>query len=749
MITQQLTNCDKEPIHILSKIQPHGMLCVISYDYLIQQISDNYGDFFNFTLQEVLNKNIKDCFGEELIYKLNSLQKESIITSNISSFKYENMNKKFFFVVHFEKEYIILEIENLNDEEIYLKTEEILEKAISVCETDLDYQQLLYAIVNSVKSISGFDRVLMYKFDEDYNGNVLAEASENFNESFLNHHFPASDIPSQARELYVRNRFRIIQDVDKEDVSISPIINPLTESPLNMSMCYLRSVSPVHMEYLRNMGVKASMSISIVINNKLWGLIACHHNQAKKIPLELFKSYYLLSTIFSEKIQQKEFFINYTKSAQLLLSSEILITKLNSQKEYTFFDALLNVKSELKNIIKCDECIIFKLDEVLGYDGNLKEEELKTLYEIGFNNLNNNIFYSNKIIDFIPDILNFSSPIGGIILLQIETEMPFYIMFIRYEEIYNVQWAGNPNKKIEYKNGNKIINPRLSFETWKETVSGTCEKFDNNEIEKLLLFSKRLINSYSIFKAYYDSKCANEEKKLLKEQKLQSIVDVINNIAHQWRQPLSIVSSISSNLKILCEIGNEQIDLEALSKQMEIISQKSQYLSRTIDDFEWYTKVVENPEEFSISETILQTRNLFKTILNDENIEIILNINEDKKILGFKNEFIHALLNILDNSKDALKDKTDRKIIIINTKLKQEKLEIEILDNGGGIKNEIISRIFEPYFTTKHQAVGTGLSLYIAYEIFTKYHNATIESSNKEFKLDNKIYNGASFQITI
>jgi light-regulated signal transduction histidine kinase (bacteriophytochrome) len=102
----------------------------------------------------------------------------------------------------------------------------------------------------------------MYKFDEDYNGNVLAEASENFNESFLNHHFPASDIPSQARELYVKNRFRIIQDVDKEDISISPIINPLSTSPLNMSMCYLRSVSPVHMEYLKNMGVKASMSIS-------------------------------------------------------------------------------------------------------------------------------------------------------------------------------------------------------------------------------------------------------------------------------------------------------------------------------------------------------------------------------------------------------------------------------------------------------------------------------------------------------
>lgn len=747
MITQQLTNCDKEPIHILSKIQSHGMLCAISYDYLIQQISNNYADFFNSTLQELLNKNIKDCFGEELIYKLNSLQKELTTTSNIYSFKYKYMDKKFFFIVHWEEEYIILEVENLNDEKIYLKIEEIAEKSINICKADLDYQQLLYAIVNSVKSISGFDRVLMYKFDEDYNGKVLAEVSENFNESFLNHYFPASDIPSQARELYVKNRFRIIQDVDKEDVSINPIINPLTQSPLNMSMCYLRSVSPIHMEYLRNMGVKASMSISIVINNKLWGLIACHHNQAKKIPLELFKSYYLLSTIFSEKIQQKEFFINYTKSAQLLLSSEILITKLNSQKEYTFFDALLNVKSELKNIIKCDECIIFKLDEVLGYDGNLKENELKILYEIGFNNLNNNIFYSNKIIDFIPDLLNFSSPIGGIILLQIETEMPFYIMFIRYEEIYNVQWAGNPNKKIEYKNGNKIINPRLSFETWKETVSGTCEKFDNNEIEKLLLFSKKLINSYTISKAYYDSKCANEEKELLKEQKLQSIVDVINNIAHQWRQPLSIISSISSSLKILCEI-DEQIDLEKLLEQMEIISQKSQYLSRTIDNFEWYTKVVDNPERFSISKTILQTINLFKTILNDENIEIILNINEDKEILGFKNEFIHALLNILDNSKDALKNQTNRKIIMINTKLKERKLEIEILDNGGGIKNEIISRIFEPYFTTKHQAVGTGLSLYITYEIFTKHHNATIESLNKEFKLDNKIYNGASFLIT-
>jgi light-regulated signal transduction histidine kinase (bacteriophytochrome) len=750
MITQQLTNCDKEPIHILSKIQQHGMLCVVSYDnYLIQQISANYSDFLNSNSEEIFNREIKDFFGEELILKLNTLEKDFSNTSNIHSFKYEYMNKRLFFVVHLEKEYLIIEIEKLNDEDnLYLKTENIIENALRVCETNLDYEQLLYAIVNSVKKVSGFDRVLMYKFDEDYNGTVLAEASENFNESFLHHHFPSSDIPSQARELYIKNKFRIIEDVEKEDVYVTPLINPLTSSYLNMSMCYLRSVSPIHMEYLRNMGVKSSMSLSIVINNKLWGLIACHHTQAKKIPLELFKTYYLLSNIFSERIQQKEFFIDYTKSAQLLLSSEVFITKLNSLKDYTFFDALISIKSELKNIIKSDECVIFKLDKILDYDGTLKEEELQILYEVCFNNLDNNIFYSHKIGDFIPQTLSFSSAIGGIILVQIETEIPFCIMFIRYEQICHVKWAGNPNKKIEFRNGNKIINPRASFETWKQTVSGSCEKFEINEIEKLLLFSKRLINSYSISKAYYDSKCANEEKRLLKEQKIESIVDVVNNIAHHWRQPLSVISSISSNLEVLYKCG-EQIDLEIVAKQMELISQKSQYLSRTIDDFEWYTKKVECPEIFSVSKAIFQTVNLFKSILNDENIEIILNINEDKQMLGFENEFIQALINIFENAKDAFKDKTNRNIILINTKLKEEKLEIEILDNAGGIKNELIPRIFEPYFTTKHQVVGTGLGLYISHEIFTKHHNATIEISNKEFKYDNELYFGASILIKI
>jgi signal transduction histidine kinase len=118
-------------------------------------------------------------------------------------------------------------------------------------------------------------------------------------------------------------------------------------------------------------------------------------------------------------------------------------------------------------------------------------------------------------------------------------------------------------------------------------------------------------------------------------------------------------------------------------------------------------------------------------------------------MLGFENEFIQALINIFENAKDAFKDKTNRNIILINTKLKEEKLEIEILDNAGGIKNELIPRIFEPYFTTKHQVVGTGLGLYISHEIFTKHHNATIEISNKEFKYDNELYFGASILIKI
>ncbi len=266
----QLTNCDKEPIHLLSRIQQSGVLIVLGYDYKIVQISDNCFKLLNYLPNELINKQINSLFTETFIDKLDSqikfFQNQQIQLTIETSY----LDKTLFCIVHFEKDYIIIETSEIkNSSEFIIKSEEIVAKAVEQCKATLDFNVLMQNIVNTIQDISGYDRVLLYKFEEDNHGTVLATATRNFEDDFLFHRFPASDIHVQARMLYINNKFRIIENVDEDNSFLTPSRNSINNEFLDMSNCYLRGVSPIHIEYLKNMNVKSSMSISIVINGKL------------------------------------------------------------------------------------------------------------------------------------------------------------------------------------------------------------------------------------------------------------------------------------------------------------------------------------------------------------------------------------------------------------------------------------------------------------------------------------------------
>jgi light-regulated signal transduction histidine kinase (bacteriophytochrome) len=211
----QLTNCDKEPIHLLSRIQQSGVLIVIGYDYKIVQISDNCFKLLNHLATEFINKSINDFFDESFMNKLDSQIKSSQNQRISLTIETSYLDKTLFCIVHFEKDYIIIEISKIkNSSEFIVKSEEIVAKAVEQCKATLDFNVLMQNIVETIQDISGYDRVLLYKFDEDNHGTVLATATRNFEDDFLFHRFPASDIPVQVRRLYVNNKFRIIENVD-------------------------------------------------------------------------------------------------------------------------------------------------------------------------------------------------------------------------------------------------------------------------------------------------------------------------------------------------------------------------------------------------------------------------------------------------------------------------------------------------------------------------------------------------------
>jgi len=237
--------------------------------------------------------------------------------------------------------------------------------------------------------------------------------------------------------------------------------------------------------------------------------------------------------------------------------------------------------------------------------------------------------------------------------------------------------------------------------------------------------------------------------KLFEEQsKLASMGEMIGNIAHQWRQPLSVISALASGIQFRNDY-NQLADYN-INDAMDDIMKQTEYLSKTIDDFRNFIKDAHEQKYISVQQTIEKTISIIHPAMKSNNIRLVVDCDFDVEILGYENELIQSFINIINNARDAIKENisndSDRFIFIKTIKL-DNGLRLAIKDSGGGIPNNVIDKIFEPYFTTKHQSIGTGIGLSMTYKIITEHHDASITVQNEEYQYENKSYKGACFEI--
>ena len=276
--------CASEPIHIPGSIQPHGALVVIDADQTVIQASVNLADILGVAHGEAIGKTLSDIAPEQVAHAVGAA-KLTQSGQAIALLRSIGIGDALYDVLaHRAGERVIVEFEQTEIagtlDAIYPNLRTYVEKI-----SDLDSVDAISEMAaREVFELTGFDRVLIYKFDENWNGTVIAEAGNLQLPSYLDLRFPASDIPAQARDLYRLNRLRLIPDADYNPIPIAPALDPDTRAPLDLSFSVLRSVSPVHLQYMRNMGTPASMSISIVDDKKLWGLISCHNASPRRVP---------------------------------------------------------------------------------------------------------------------------------------------------------------------------------------------------------------------------------------------------------------------------------------------------------------------------------------------------------------------------------------------------------------------------------------------------------------------------------
>jgi light-regulated signal transduction histidine kinase (bacteriophytochrome) len=465
-----LTNCDREPIHIPGSIQPHGAMIVLNDHGLVSFISENIDQFLGETNREYVGAELADLVGSTVAHDIaNAVARTGsgniagVVlkanlpggrhTADITAHRYEGRT--------------FLELErpaSPEDTEVALHLTQSLVRRVDGYR---EFDTLFKAVARLIRAMLGYDRVMVYRFLHNGAGRVVAEAKDASLDSFLGQHFPVSDIPVQARKLYVKNWVRVIGDASFVPVPLQPKIAE-GDPAVDLSFAHLRSVSPIHCEYLRNMGVAASMSISIVVDGELWGLIACHHNTPKwlSIPLrvatELFAQYFSLHVTAMENREMKA----AEATTRSRLDAIIAGVDPNDPVELSLQARL----REFSSLISSDGAGLWSHGQWSSFGVTPSEAAVPSLMAMVADKSSRNIWDTQDLRTQTGDAHEYGTRVAGLLAIPISPSSPDFLVFFRSEEAHQIEWAGEPRKQeVSTENGIRLT-PRGSFDTWREDV---------------------------------------------------------------------------------------------------------------------------------------------------------------------------------------------------------------------------------------------------------------------------------------
>lgn len=475
-----LTNCDVEPIHIPGSIQPHGCLlaCNVAATAVVRHSINNQamlgvdGDLNGLELSAIV--------GDILEHDLrNALARTPEGTRSALMFDKALPNgRRFDIAVHRFKGNAIIEFEPAGDN--IAKPLEIARAMLTRIAALNSIDRLTRDTARLVQGMLGYDRVMIYQFGQDGSGKVISEAKRANLESFLGQYFPASDIPQQARALYLRNTIRIISDANFERIRINPQFDASGE-PLDLSFAHLRSVSPIHCEYLRNMGVGASMSISVIVDGALWGLIACHHygprtlSMAQRVAAEMFGDFFSLHLTALRHKQSLDAATAARDALDDLLQSSIRVDDIN---------ALLRDRlGDFGRLIPADGMAMW-LDGQLTLSGTTPPPEaILALARFAETVAEGRIWATHKLSDVVAEAEAYADIASGMLALPLSQRPRDYVFLFRKELVQTLDWAGNPEKTYESGPLGDRLTPRKSFAIWKETVHHQSAPWNEQERE--------------------------------------------------------------------------------------------------------------------------------------------------------------------------------------------------------------------------------------------------------------------------
>jgi two-component system, chemotaxis family, sensor kinase Cph1 len=733
---QSLESCDQEPIHIPGAIQPHGFLITVdaTAQHIIRYCSANCVEILNRKAIQILGRPVCDILSADDCARLEHYLSHELFDT---SFACIVADAEYNVTAHRVNDVYTLEFEQFPEGSLTVTDQfNQTKRFVRNIQQAESLQEVCQSIADETRSITGYDRVMIYRFDKDYNGEVFAESKRDDIQSFLGHHYPHTDIPAQARELYLKNLLRIIVDVNYIPVPVLTLDDGSTETrQLDMSHAILRSISPMHIEYLKNMGVGATLTISLIENKKLWGLIACHHYAPKQVPF-------------------------YTRLAAQLqghfLTSQISVRESAAENELAgILDARLN--QVLKSIAHADNFLM--QPEILHTIADIPNATGVAVIRDGIIALSRSTPSAEQVRELLPWLISQSADgtyttdtlsqhftpalaygrIGsGILYHNLGNADKDGIIWFRCEMDATINWAGNPTKE-DSEDPCARLTPRKSFELWQEKVKNRSIDWKAPELNSAAKLAHLLQGQfYSMYLEEEEARYIQLTGRLKKANEELANINWIGT--HDLKEPLRKIQIFASRILRSADQASPMV-LDFVGRMQKSATRMQQLITDLLE----YSKLnISNPNEafkpVDLNEIVQNAAHQFETDMEETKASIkVLNL---PTIKGIPFQLTQLFINLIDNSLKFAKKDNIPEIEIKATDVNIENIyysKITVSDNGIGFSNLHNEKIFDVFQRLHSDAFqGTGIGLAICKKIMENHLGKIIAIGSA---------NGATFEL--
>tara|TARA_R110002020_G_scaffold176756_5_gene369210 strand:+ start:4935 stop:7217 length:2283 start_codon:yes stop_codon:yes gene_type:complete len=720
-----LDTCDREPIHLIGRVQPHGALIAMDAETFIMEFaSANTAEFVGAPPEQILGRPLADLIGQDNAARLPDFPLEPMTPELLKPWfitfpALDGTSIDVECLPHRNGDHIILEFLHPEKGPAPVWEDEYLRRGyISELIKPDALRELADASARIIREVTGFDRVMIYRFAEDKHGEVIAESTSR-DDSFLGLHYPASDIPDPARRHFLLNVMRSIPDINGAQI---PIVSPTgaradadSPDPLDLTFSKLRAVAPVHVEYLNNMGVGASLSISLITNNQLWGLVACHHYGTRLISSSRLRFAELIGGTTSALLQS----IENTNQLRRSITAEKLAFRIeqNARDGTALCTLVADSAKALMTLIDAQGLLLYLGGEMVSF-GSVPEKVfdfsgLRSLLEDGVATTS----HLSDVIDMDEDQMQLAA---GAAFLGLSEDGEDCLVFLRSEFDETIRWAGKPDKvETRTEDGITRLSPRGSFALWREERRGQSRPFDAPDRDALRILRRALfaLNSLEHERAAREAqKIAEAEESrlrhaLLDASRSSSMGELASAIAHELNQPLSAISNYVSACRQ--EFANAGVEIPGKAGQLidEAVAEsvRAGDLIRRVRNFISAGDL--NAEPIDLNAAIRQGIDLalVSSTLPRLQVELLLD-RSIPPVFADKVQISQVVLNLARNSLAAMEE-SPRQVLTVEVGAAEETVDVTVRDTGCGIPEEQLEMMFEPFHVSTTKGMGIGLSL--------------------------------------